>query len=39
MLDRDLAQSARGDDPYGLRAEFVQLVRNAGEARSVNDRS
>lgn len=35
----DLAQGARGDDPYGMRAEFVQLVRNAGEARSVNDRS
>ncbi|MCC7266978.1 MAG: VWA domain-containing protein [Caulobacteraceae bacterium] len=34
-----LAQGARGDDPYGLRAEFVQLVRNADEARSVNDRS
>lgn len=35
----ELAQGARGEDPYGLRAEFVQLVRNAGEARSVNDRS
>ncbi|HYD45120.1 MAG TPA: VWA domain-containing protein [Phenylobacterium sp.] len=35
----ELAQGARGDDPYGMRAEFVQLVRGAGEARSVNDRS
>ncbi|CAM2856061.1 VWA domain-containing protein [Brevundimonas diminuta] len=25
----DLAQGARGDDPYGERAEFVQLVRAA----------
>jgi Ca-activated chloride channel family protein len=25
----DLAQSARGDDPFGQRAEFVQLVRAA----------
>lgn len=25
-----LAQGARGDDPYGDRAEFVQLVRAAG---------
>lgn len=25
------AQGARGDDPYGERAEFVQLVRAAGE--------
>ncbi|HEY3695586.1 YfbK domain-containing protein, partial [Phenylobacterium sp.] len=33
----DLAQGARGEDPYGLRAEFVQLVRAAGEARSVNE--
>lgn len=24
----DLARSARGDDPYGLRSEFVELVRN-----------
>ncbi|MCA8906864.1 MAG: VWA domain-containing protein [Rhodospirillaceae bacterium] len=24
-----LAQGARGDDPFGLRAEFVQLVRTA----------
>lgn len=33
----DLAQGARGDDPYGLRAEFVQLVRAAGTATSVNE--
>ena len=32
-----LAQGARGQDPFGLRAEFVQLVRSAGEARSVNE--
>ena len=34
----DLAQGARGQDPFGLRAEFVQLVRNAQDARSVNER-
>jgi len=34
----DLAQGARGQDPFGLRAEFVQLVRNAEGARSVNER-
>ena len=27
----NLAQSARGDDPYGERAEFVQLIRAASE--------
>lgn len=32
-----LAQGARGSDPFGLRAEFVQLVRGAGETRSVNE--
>ncbi|MDP3853381.1 VWA domain-containing protein [Phenylobacterium sp.] len=32
-----LAQGARGEDPFGLRAEFVQLVRNADTARSVNE--
>ena len=32
-----LAQGARGDDPFGLRAEFVQLVRAAGTATSVNN--
>ncbi len=32
-----LAQGARGDDPFGLRAEFVQLARHAGETRSVNE--
>jgi Ca-activated chloride channel family protein len=32
-----LAQDARGDDPFGLRAEFVQLVRAASETRSVNE--
>ena len=33
----DLAQGARGPDPFGLRAEFVQLVRDAKAARSVNE--
>ncbi|MBP6547094.1 MAG: DUF3520 domain-containing protein, partial [Phenylobacterium sp.] len=33
----DLAQTARGPDPYGLRAEFVQLARAAGETRTVNE--
>jgi Ca-activated chloride channel family protein len=32
-----LAQGARGEDPFGLRAEFVQLVRAAETATSVND--
>ncbi|HEX2561576.1 YfbK domain-containing protein, partial [Phenylobacterium sp.] len=32
-----LAQRARGDDPMGERAEFVQLVRAASEAASVNE--
>ncbi|HEX5377666.1 MAG TPA: VWA domain-containing protein [Phenylobacterium sp.] len=32
-----LAQGARGQDPFGLRAEFVQLVRAAGEGKSVNE--
>jgi Ca-activated chloride channel family protein len=32
-----LAQSARGDDPYGIRAEFVQLVRAAGESQPRAD--
>ncbi len=34
---RDLAQGARGEDPYGLRAQFVQLVRAAKDAHSVNE--
>jgi Ca-activated chloride channel family protein len=29
-----LAQSARGGDEYGYRAEFVQLVRLAGSAQA-----
>ena len=33
----DLAQGARGEDPFGLRAEFVQLVRAAGEASPKGD--
>lgn len=32
-----LAQRARGEDPNGERAEFVQLVRAAGEAVSLNE--
>ena len=32
-----LAQGARGSDPFGIRAEFVQLVRAAGEGKSVNE--
>jgi Ca-activated chloride channel family protein len=28
-----LAQSARGEDPYGYRAEFINLVRLANSAR------
>jgi Ca-activated chloride channel family protein len=32
-----LAQRARGEDPLGERAEFVQLVRAAGEAGSLNE--
>ena len=32
-----LAQGARGDDPYGIRAEFVQLVRAAGESQPRAD--
>lgn len=32
-----LAQGAHGPDPYGERAEFVQLVRAAGEARSSGE--
>lgn len=33
----DLAQGARGADPFGLRAEFVQLARAAGEASQKGD--
>jgi Ca-activated chloride channel family protein len=33
----ELAQKARGLDEFGLRAEFVQLVRNAKDAKSVNE--
>ncbi|CAN5234011.1 VWA domain-containing protein [soil metagenome] len=32
-----LAQGARGEDQFGLRAEFVQLVRTATTAKSVNE--
>jgi Ca-activated chloride channel family protein len=31
-----LAQSARGDDPYGYRAEFLQLVRAAKTAQALS---
>ncbi|WP_240609531.1 vWA domain-containing protein [Phenylobacterium deserti] len=33
----EVAQTARGQDPFGQRAEFVQLVRAAATARRVND--
>ena len=33
----ELAQGARGEDPFGQRAEFVQLVRAAETARTVNE--
>ncbi len=32
-----LAQTARGPDPFGERAEFVQLVRAAQDAKGVNE--
>ncbi len=32
-----LAKGAKGEDAFGLRAEFVKLVRAAGSARSVNE--
>ena len=32
-----LAQGARGSNEYGLRAEFVQLVRAARDGKSVNE--
>jgi Ca-activated chloride channel family protein len=32
-----LAQGARGEDAYGLRAEFVKLVRSAETAHSINE--
>lgn len=33
----ELAQGARGQDPFGVRAEFVQLARAAGEAQPRAD--
>ena len=33
---RTLADGARGTDPFGLRAEFVRLIRDAEDARPVN---
>jgi Ca-activated chloride channel family protein len=33
----DLAQGARGQDEFGLRAEFVKLARGAGEGRRINE--
>ncbi|TAJ69489.1 MAG: VWA domain-containing protein [Phenylobacterium sp.] len=33
----DLAQAGRGADPFGERAEFVQLVRAAADARSAGE--
>lgn len=32
-----LAQGARGKDEFGLRAEFVRLVRSAGDGRRINE--
>ncbi len=32
----EMAQSARGDDPFGYRAEFLQLVRLAKSARALD---
>jgi Ca-activated chloride channel family protein len=32
----DLAQGARGEDPFGYRAEFVQLARLADSAAALN---
>jgi Ca-activated chloride channel family protein len=34
----ELAQKTRGDDPYGYRTEFVQLVRRAGTATAMQRR-
>ena len=34
-----LAQGAKGEDPFGLRAGMVQLVRAASDARTVNEAS
>ena len=31
----EIAKSARGDDPFGYRAEFLQLVRLAKSARAL----
>jgi Ca-activated chloride channel family protein len=33
-----LAQPVRGKDPYGYRAEFLNLVRLAGSARAMGER-
>ncbi|WP_342745849.1 VWA domain-containing protein [Caulobacter mirabilis] len=33
----DLAQSARGRDEFGLRAEFTQLVRAAQDGKRINE--
>ena len=34
----ELARSARGEDPFGYRAEFISLVRLAKTARAMGDR-
>jgi Ca-activated chloride channel family protein len=34
----DLARSARGEDPFGYRSEFLSLVRLAESARAMGDR-
>jgi len=33
-----LARPARGEDPFGYRSEFLNLVRIAGSARAMGDR-
>jgi Ca-activated chloride channel family protein len=34
----DLARSARGEDPFGYRAEFISMVRLAKTARAMGER-
>jgi Ca-activated chloride channel family protein len=34
----ELAQQSRGDDPYGYRTEFIQLVRKAKTAAAMQAR-
>ena len=32
-----LAEHAGGDDTYGMKAQFVSLVKKAGDAKSINE--